>query len=201
MSVIKIKEYPAPEINRREILRYMQSKSGDSALDALVERGLKLIEDKLCFRVCYADFPVSLRDGALDLGFATTDSRDLAKCLGGCDRILLFAATVGIELDRQILRYSRLEPSMALCLQAIGSERAEALCDVFCDNMEMQYNEQGFSLRPRFSAGYGDLPLSLQEDIIKTLNTPKNIGVSLNESLLMSPSKSVTAIIGIKGEK
>ncbi len=201
MNIVKIKEYPAPEINRREILRYMQSKSGDSALDALVERGLKLIEDKLCFKVCYAEFPVSLRDGALDLGFAVTDSRDLAKCLDGCDRILLFAATVGVELDRQILRYSRLEPSMALCLQAIGSERAEALCDVFCDDMTIQYNEQGFSLCPRFSAGYGDLPLSLQEDIIKTLNTPKNIGVSLNESLLMSPSKSVTAIIGIKGEK
>ena len=201
MSIVKIKEYLAPEINRREILRYMQSKSGDSALDALIERGLKLIEDKLCFRVCYAEFPVSLRDGALDLGFTVTDSLDLSKCLDGCDRILLFAATVGIELDRQILRYSRLEPSMALCLQAIGSERAEALCDAFCDDMEMQYNEQGFSLRPRFSAGYGDLPLSLQEDIIKTLNTPKNIGVSLNESLLMSPSKSITAIIGIKGEK
>ncbi len=201
MSIVKIKEYHEPEINRREILRYMQAKGGDSALDALVERGLKLIEDKLCFRVCYAEFPVSLRDGALDLGFATTDSLDLAKCIDGCERILLFAATVGIELDRQILRYSRLEPSMALCLQAIGSERAEALCDVFCDDMARQYNEQGFSLRPRFSAGYGDLPLSLQEDIIKTLNTPKNIGVSLNESLLMSPSKSVTAIIGIKGEK
>ena len=201
MSIIKIKEYPAPEVNRSEILRYMQAKGGDSALDALIERGLKLIEDKLCFRVCYAEFPVSLRDGALNLGFTVTDSRDLSKCLNGCDRILLFAATVGIELDRQILRYSRLEPSMALCLQAIGSERAEALCDAFCNDMEMQYNEQGFSLRPRFSAGYGDLPLSLQEDIIKTLNTPKNIGVSLNESLLMSPSKSVTAIIGIKGEK
>ena len=90
---------------------------------------------------------------------------------------------------------------MALCLQAIGSERAEALCDAFCNDMASEYTKYGKVLRPRFSAGYGDLPLSLQRDITGVLQTPKNIGISLNESLLMSPSKSVTAIIGIKGEK
>lgn len=201
MSVINIKEYPAPEINRREILRYMQAKGDDGVLDALIDRGLAHSLDKLSYKVCFAEFPVIERDDTLDLGFALTDSRDLKKCLDGCDSVILFAATVGIELDRLILRYSRLEPSMALCLQAIGSERAEALCDAFCDEMAAQYSAQDKSLRPRFSAGYGDLPLSLQREIIATLNTSRNIGVSLNESLLMSPSKSVTAIIGIKGTK
>ena len=199
MSVINIKEYPAPEVNRREILRYMQAKGDDGALDALINRGLALSLDKLSYKVCFAEFPVIECDGTLDFGFALTDSRDLKKCLDGCGSIILFAATVGIELDRLILRYSRLEPSMALCLQAIGAERAEALCDAFCDEMAAQYSAQDKSLRPRFSAGYGDLPLSLQREIIATLNTSRNIGVSLNESLLMSPSKSVTAIIGIKG--
>ena len=201
MSVINIKEYPAPEINRRDILRYMQAKGDDGVLDALIDRGLAHSLDKLSYKVCFAEFPVIERNDTLDLGFALTDSRDLKKCLDGCGSIILFAATVGIELDRLILRYSRLEPSMALCLQAIGSERAEALCDAFCDEMAAQYSAQGKSLRPRFSAGYGDLSLSLQREIIATLNTPRNIGVSLNESLLMSPSKSVTAIIGIKGTK
>ena len=201
MSAIFVKEYPAPEVNRREILRYMQAKSDDSALDALIDRALALSLDKLSYKVCFAEFPVIECDGTLDLGFAKTDSRDLKKCLDGCDSVILFAATVSIELDRLILRHSRLEPSMALCLQAIGSERVEALCDAFCDDMADQYSAQGKHLRPRFSAGYGDLPLELQREIIATLNTPKNIGVSLNESLLMSPSKSVTAIIGIKGTK
>ncbi len=201
MNAINIKEYSAPEINRREILRYMQAKGGDGAIDALIDRGLALVADKLCYRVCFTEFSVSKRDGVLDLGFTVTDSRDLEKCLDGCDKIILFAATVGVELDRLILRYGRLEPSMALCLQAIGSERAEALCDAFCADMAKEYSKKGNTLRPRFSAGYGDLPLSLQNEITKTLNTPKSIGVSLNESLLMSPSKSVTAIVGIKGEK
>ena len=79
-------------------------------------------------------------------------------------------------------------------MQAIGAERIEALCDAFCDDME---KEMGVSLRPRFSPGYGDLPLSVQKDIISLLEAPKRIGLSLNDSLLMSPTKSVTAFAGI----
>ena len=52
-------------------------------------------------------------------------------------------------------------------------------------------------LPPRFSPGYGDLPLSLQRDIFRVLDCPRKIGLTLNESLLMSPSKSVTAIVGL----
>ena len=200
MSAITVKEYTAPEMNRREIYRYMQAKPCGE-LESLLDRALALSKDKLCYKVCYTELPVSECGGMLDLGFATTDSQDLKKCLDNCEKIILFAATVGIELDRLILRYGRLEPSVALCLQAIGAERVESLCDSFCNDMADQYALSGKILRPRFSAGYGDLPLSLQREIINTLQTPKHIGVTLNESLLMSPSKSVTAIIGIKGEK
>lgn len=200
MNAIITNEYSAPSINRREIYRYMQAKQSEE-LDALIDRGLALALDKLSYKVCYTELAINKSDGMLDLGFAMTDSHDLVKYLDGCKSIILFAATVGIDLDRLILRYSKLEPSMALCLQAIGSERAEALCDAFCDDMSNKYAADDKTLRPRFSAGYGDLPLSLQTDIIATLQTPKNIGVSLNQSLLMSPTKSVTAIIGIKGTK
>ena len=197
MSVINVREYPAPEIDRREIYRYMQAKPCDE-LESLLDRAIALSKNKLCYKVCYTELPVSVCDGMLDLGFAKTDSQDLKKCLDGCEGIILFAATVGIELDRLFMRYGKIEPSMALCLQAIGAERVESLCDRFCKDMADQYAISGKILRPRFSAGYGDLPLSLQREIINTLQTPKHIGVTLNESLLMSPSKSVTAIIGIK---
>lgn len=54
--------------------------------------------------------------------------------------------------------------------------------------------------RPRFSPGYGDLPLSAQREIFAVLDCGKRIGLMLNDSLLMSPSKSVTAFVGIGGE-
>ena len=53
-------------------------------------------------------------------------------------------------------------------------------------------------IKPRFSPGYGDVPLEIQKDIVMLLDCAKRIGVSLNDSLLMSPSKSVTAFIGLQ---
>ena len=60
---------------------------------------------------------------------------------------------------------------------------------------------RGLPLSARFSAGYGDVPLELQRDIFALLDCPRRIGLTLNESLLMSPSKSVTAIVGISRGK
>ena len=58
--------------------------------------------------------------------------------------------------------------------------------------------KMGETLRPRFSAGYGDLPLEYQRRIFDLLDPPTHIGLTLNDSYLMSPSKSVTALIGVE---
>ena len=109
----------------------------------------------------------------------------------------MFAATVGLELDRLIARHSRLSPARALALQAYGAERIESLCDAFLRNVQSECASEGITLRPRFSPGYGDLPLSFQRTLFETLDCARKIGLTLNESLLMSPTKSVTAIVGL----
>ena len=130
----------------------------------------------------------------MDLGFATTTSRDLQKNLAGCSSGLVFAATVGLGIDRLIARYARISPTKALLFQAIGAERIESLCEVFC--RELSEDQGEYLLHPRFSPGYGDLPLAFQKDIFARLDCPKNIGLHLNQSLLLSPTKSVTALVG-----
>jgi cobalamin-dependent methionine synthase I len=155
------------------------------------------IKDKLAYKICWCELPIKRTDGMLDLTFAKTASISLAKNLDGCDSVIIFAATLGIELDRAIARYSRLSPAKALLLDAIGTERAEALCDAFCEEINTQKETRGLTVRPRFSPGYGDLPIEMQRDIFALLESHKRIGLSLNESMLMSPSKSVTAIIGV----
>ena len=81
-----------------------------------------------------------------------------------------------------------------MIFQAIGTERIESLCDTFCGEYS---KEKNVNLKPRFSPGYGDLSLETQKDIFIILDCPRKIGVTLNESFLMSPSKSVTAFVGI----
>ena len=83
-------------------------------------------------------------------------------------------------------------------LQALGSERVESLCNAFNKDIATKMSLENKTLAPRFSPGYGDLPLSLQTDIFKALNCTSKIGINLNSNLFMTPSKSVTAIIGIR---
>ena len=186
------------EINRREVLRYMGGGHSDAEVEHLLDAVIDEAQDAFTYRACARELPILIEGERIDMGFATVQSRDLAKCLADCDAVILFAATVGVGIDRLITRYSRLSPARALCMQALGSERIEALCDALCEEWKREYAGRGLLLRPRFSAGYGDLPLALQTDIFACLNCAKHIGLTLCDSLLMSPTKSVTAIVGVK---
>ena len=197
MSTVFTKEFSAPPVERREILRYMGCDQTNGEIDALIERAISLCEDKLTYKVCFSEYELSVENSLCNLGFGKVESYDLSKCLSGCKKIILFAATIGLELDRLILKYGKSEPSVSVCLQAIGAERIEALCDAFYSEMKEKYSSEGENLRPRFSAGYGDLPLEFQKEIFSSLDCPRRIGLTLNDSLIMSPTKSVTAIIGI----
>ena len=196
-DTVLVRTYAAPPIDRREIVRYMGARELTEELSVMLEECLREAETRLQYRVCWREFPVSAVTGEVELGAIKAPSAALARNLEGCDRAILFAATVGLELDRLIARYSRLQPVKGLMFQAIGTERVEALCDVFCADLCREAAAEGKTLRPRFSPGYGDLPLELQKDIFRELDCSRKIGLSLNGSLLMSPTKSVTAIVGI----
>ena len=196
MSAIYVKEYPAPPQDRRELLRYLRTETVSTELESELTAALTEALPVCSYRVCYAEFALNMQSGEVDLGFARVASRDLAKNLAGCTHVVVFAATVGLGLDRLIARYSRLSPARALCLQAIGAERVEALCDAF--ETDVRYASFHGRIHARFSPGYGDLPLAFQRDIFRLLDCPRRIGLTLNESLLMSPTKSVTALIGIE---
>ena len=56
----------------------------------------------------------------------------------------------------------------------------------------------GESLVARYSPGYADFPLAAQRELLALLDAPRKVGVSLTDSLLMVPSKSVSAVIGVK---
>ena len=193
MALSLVKSYTLPQIDRREVLRYagIRSSSGESSeLICRLDEAILLIDGKLSPRVCFCELDISECDFGLSL--------DIKKNLRNSHSVIFFASTLGIELDRLIFKYSILSPATALLLEALGNERIEALCDVFCEDMRRMKLENGESLRPRFSAGYGDLPLEYQRRIFDLLDPPTLIGLTLNDSYLMSPSKSVTALIGVE---
>ena len=197
---VNIKTYSEPEFNIREAARYAGLPRENTELDELIMQCFEECRANLTYKVCYIEHDI-LRDGeALDLGFAKVRSLALAKNLEGCESIILFCATVGLHIDRLIKRYSGISEVKSLIFQAIGAERVEALCAVFTNDIKESLAVSEKCTVPRFSPGYGDLSLSHQRDIFNALKPENKIGVTLNQSLLMSPTKSVSAIIGIKNK-
>lgn len=192
--MVFVKQYAAPPVQMEEILRYAAARGSGEDVRTLAEECLAEAEKCLVYQVCFRELPIKRENGKLDLGFSSTDSKTLGKALADCDRLILFAATLGIAMDRLIAKYARLSPAKAWMLQAIGAERIEALCDAFCHDISCE-NEK--NTRPRVSPGYGDIPLAMQKEIFAALDCPRKIGLSLNASLIMSPTKSVTAFVGL----
>lgn len=190
---VLIKNYDEVCIRAEEIFRCAGIQKVSSQDEALVKQCLLEAEGVFRFRVCYGVFPVQVTGDGVEFGFAKATSKDLAKCLENCDRAIVFCATIGLDIDRLIAKYGVISPAKALAFQAIGSERIESLCERFCDEMGKEYGD----LTPRFSPGYGDLDLAFQSAIFGVLDCSKSIGVTLTDALLMTPSKSVTAIMGI----
>ena len=182
---------PAPDFG--EILRYMGAGREDRSFDALIKECMDECLPMLKYKLCCDEFDISVSGNKVVFPFAEFESSSLAKNLEACSKAVIFGATVGIGIDRLIFKYGHISPAKALVFQAIGAERIEALCDTFCGELKKRY----ITVMPRYSAGYGDLPLEAQTVFFRVLDLGRKIGVTLNSALLMSPSKSVTAIVGV----
>lgn len=188
-GAVLLKIYEAPPIDRKEILRYAGCRVADEPTLALMEECLTEAQEQLTYRVCYRRSTVQIKGSACNFDGFSVCSKKLAQNLADCNEAVLFAATVGVGMDRLIARYVRLSPAKAMMLDAIGTERIEALCDAFCRDLG--------ACRPRFSPGYGDLKLEVQEDLIALLDGPRKLNLCLTDRWLMTPTKSVTAFAGI----
>ena len=116
--------------------------------------------------------------------------------LGGVEVVFL-CGTIGAEFDAWQRRLSVLSAADAFLSQQIGLEAVEKVMDGLEEEIRKEVEVEGRRLRPRRSPGYGDLPIELSRTILNELDAPRKIGVSITDSNLLVPSKSVTAICEI----
>ena len=184
-------------VSMSEALRYMGVKGDVPEISSLAENLLPEVLDAATPKVCYGEFPVTFGDGFTDVGGIVTDSESLRRNLERCKKAVVFAATAGVGVDKLIGKYSKLSPSKAVMVSAIGSALIEGLCDKSCSDLAEKYAKIGKCIKPRFSPGYGGFELEAQRNIAALLDTEKRIGLYFTDSLMMIPEKSVTAIVGI----
>ena len=196
-------EREVPEPPRREIFRYLGYKGTepDEAIREAVERCVRELKEVSAPRSVSALFPLSREDDVLVVAGMHVHSRSLRRNLEGCSRVILFAATLGLGPDRLISRASVRKPSEMLVYQAAAAAMIEEVCDQLNREWEERIRSEGDSLRPRFSPGYGDFALEHQREFLQAIDAARGAGISLTESCLMVPSKSVSAVIGVISDR
>lgn len=189
-------------LDRNEILRYMGAPADGSMLDTLIDRAEKEViaaaRPKHVSR--HIAIAADIEKGLVCLGGTDIESRDLAAHLNGCREGFLFACTLGIGVDSLVKRYSLTELHMLPVVQAVAAAYTEFCADNAQRELEEYAARRSLYLRPRYSPGYGDFQLSCQRFLFDALQISKNIGVSLTDSFLMIPFKSVTAVIGLSND-
>ncbi len=174
----------------KDIIRYSGCRqSEDEKLCSLCREALDELCGYITPKAVFTEVPVRFSGNTADFGFCKHESKSLKTFLGGDCTAYIFCATIGIGADRLIARYSPISPSRAVIIDGCATAAIESFCDYICKEV-FGTNEQ-----ERFSPGYGDLPLDMQKDILVHLNTSLNIGLSMTDSYLLTPTKSVTAIV------
>ena len=125
------------------------------------------------------------------------ESSVLARLLEKCDKVAIFALTIGSHLEEMVAYLAEnVMVLQATVLDAIGSGAAEQLASSVEESIKKLVSPRGLVISRRFSPGYCDWDVSQQEMIFKAIEK-KTVDIHLTEEYLMIPRKSISGIIGI----
>lgn len=117
---------------------------------------------------------------------------NLAKTyFDGCKNTIIVAATLTLSSEIFIKRMFSKSSEYGTIADAVLTEMVEDVLDSFEENL----NNNGKKFKSRISCGYGDLDLKYELDLYNYLNA-QSIGISINNSFMKTPNKSVIALIG-----
>ncbi len=196
MSVDKI----TPD--KKEILRYMGQK-GDASPEIvrLIDNSIQNTLSKAMPKGAFVIRNLIFDEHIIKIGESIFQSKNLSKNLFGCNKAIVFTLTLGIDADRAIQSKKSSSPLESLIISAIFTDLLEKYADIFTEELQTEFSKNGEFLLPRFSPGYGDFNLDNQPEFIKATDSLKRCGVSITDSMILIPSKSITGIIGISETK
>ncbi len=177
-------------ISPKTVSKRLHTEEDYSTLIEELEAGLSL-------KACRQRFKVSYDGDTVKTAFMSEKLDTVKRYMHGCTEVILFAATVGFDVDRLIAKNSQISALKGYVTDVIASIAIEAWCDLLCARLAEEEAMKGNVLLPRFSPGYGGIDLMHQKNICEILKTRENIGLFLTDSMLLSPQKSVTAIIPV----
>lgn len=176
-----------------------ENNSVDRNIAAQIEQCEKMVLDAAQPKYVYRVLPTERTDDKIRLSGTSLciEGKDAEKLLAECGSCIVMAATVGQKTDMLLRRAQVYSMADAVILDSCASSAIESICDQLNEDLRKEFESKGLFLTDRYSPGYGDMPLSMQTELCRLLQTEKRIGLSVSPGLTLTPSKSVTAIIGI----
>ena len=189
-------------VDRGEVLRYLGYRGQaltdelEGRIDAVVARCLAIARPRATL-ASFAVHGVSAAAVELEGCALRLTGRDIAEHLASAHEVVLFAATLGADVDRELQRLALTDALEQVIFDAAATTLIERAADASEALARSYAAQQGAFTSWRYSPGYGDLPLSVQRPFLDTLDATRQLGITLTPSHLMVPTKSVTAIVGI----
>lgn len=187
-------------ILRHEVFRYMGHKgAADSALWEDVNTAISIINDtaKPKYTYRFFDYTVTKEGILMSDSSVLLPGADIVKHLKRARKAALLAVTLGSETDKAIAYQMTLNPSLGLAVDSAATAAVESISRSACNQMIKELDMDVTLYSRRFSCGYGDLPLEIQPKLLSVLDAGRKIGLYSTDNFLLTPQKSVTAIVGI----
>lgn len=177
------------KLNRNEAVRYLGGAGIrlNYRMDVLMDECEKAVLEKASPKYLYVEKNL--------LCPQIMGGKDIESHLNGCEKAIVMCATVGSEVDK-LIRISQIsDMARAVVMDSLASVAVEQVCNAFDKIIAEKYSD--YNMTFRFSPGYGDYPIELQKIILQMLDAPKKIGLCTNDNFLLTPTKSVTAVLGL----
>ena len=181
-----------------EVLRYMgcPAHQADQALVETVTTCAQALVKTARPRWTYRTFSIPLEAAVVRRPTGCLlPGQDRRPRLSGCHQVAVFCATLSPQVDSLIRQAESRDMLQALALDCCATAAVEQVCDEIETFLHGEYPGCYFPFR--YSPGYGDLPLSLQGPLLALLDAPRKIGLCASATHILTPRKSVTALIGV----
>ena len=177
-------------INKEEVLRYLGYKGQeiDEKMDHMINASREEVKNIITPRVLYEYKSISNSEKGIEVSGTNLilPGNDIKKHLSASNECVLMAVTLGNEIEKKTRLYEKINLTKALIIDACATTAVEEVCDIVEEKIRKEAEEKGMKITFRYSPGYGDLPLDIQNNFLM-----------VSENNLLFPRKSVTAIIGI----
>lgn len=192
------------QIDKSEVLRYLRYNSETNVLtsemNVLVEQCITEVLEACVPRAVITDMlNINLQNDEIYLENTniTFSGTDILKHLENCDRVLLFAVTLGQQLDRFLTSQQLTDMTKYVIADSCANVLIEHMADIAQQIILEKVTSTNSYMTSRYSAGYGDFDVLNNIAIIDVLNAEKIAGIYATKTGCLTPKKSTTAIVGV----